>query len=170
MTSIFCAFKFWLFWKSNSCPKIQFWQSLLLDKFEFFAPKLENIFEYFIPKKVSNDLIFVPKNLDFDVFDPKLNLQKIEKSQKIRNSGFFFLFKIRTFLKVKFLSKNCDKTFKQNLKIFLNDFIRKMYQKIELKNQIRYYSIFILIFLNFSTMQKKCFFLKLNFLTQISKF
>ena len=54
---------------------------------------MENIFEYFIPKKVSNDLIFVPKNLDFDVFDPKLNLQKIEKSQKIRNSGFF-LFKI----------------------------------------------------------------------------
>ena len=100
MTSIFCAFKFWLvenlsqfalFWKSNSCPKIQFWQSLLLDKFEFFAPKLENIFEYFIPKKVSNDLIFVPKNLDFDDFDPKLNLQKIEKSQKIRNSGFFFV-------------------------------------------------------------------------------
>ena len=58
-----------------------------------FCAKIGKYSWNFIPKKVSNDLIFVAKNLDFDVFDPKLNLQKIEKSQKIRNSGFFFCLK-----------------------------------------------------------------------------
>ena len=82
-----------IFVPKNKKIKNQFWPNFTFRQFWIFAPKLENIFEYFIPKKVSNDLIFVPKNLDFDVFDPKLNLQKIEKSQKIRNSGFFFCLK-----------------------------------------------------------------------------
>ena len=79
----------------QNIQKSQYWpKTLLLSRHTWiFAPKSEDILEYFILKRIKK-LNFHAKNLDFD---PKLNLQNIEKMSlsligNEKSRRFFWIF------------------------------------------------------------------------------